>query len=68
MLPLGLVCAVDALALGLFTEWRFAPFIDDKSLHYFLMHVTDLKPMTWIMLLVGTVCAFWFGQGRDDRG
>src|SRR5512146_2225359 len=30
--PLALLCGLAAVALGLFTEWRFAPFIADRSL------------------------------------
>ena len=27
----GVFCAVAALVLSLFTEWKFAPFVDDTS-------------------------------------
>jgi len=33
------VCGLLALALRLFTEWRYAPFVADGSLGYFLSHV-----------------------------
>ena len=37
----GVVCGVFALGLGLFAEWRFAPFIKDLSFGYFLVHVAN---------------------------
>lgn len=36
---LGIVCGVLALLLGVFAEWRFAPFVDDPGLGFFLMHL-----------------------------
>jgi hypothetical protein len=56
---LAVVCGLAALGLGLFTEWRIAPFIDDRSLRYFLTHVTDLKPITLIMIALGGLFGFW---------
>src|SRR5215213_11333324 len=41
---LAIVCGVAGVALGLFTEWRFAPFIADHSLSYFLGHLHLLRP------------------------
>lgn len=62
---LGIVCGVLALALGLFTEWQFFPFIDDDSFGYFLTHVHQLKLWTFVMLAVGTYAGYWLGQGRE---
>lgn len=53
------VCGVFGLILGIFTEWRFAPFLADDSLGYFLSHLHQLRPITWIMILVGSAVAFW---------
>ncbi len=56
------VCVVSgflALALGLFAEWRFAPFVKDESLAYFLNHVDQLRPITLIMIAAGAVIGFW---------
>jgi hypothetical protein len=50
---LAVVCGIAGLALGLFTEWRFAPFVADNSLAYFITHVHQLKPITMIMLGLG---------------
>ncbi len=63
-LAFGIICAIAALALGLFSEWANFPFNADGSFSYFLAHLSDLKPMTWIMLVIGALMAFWFGQGR----
>jgi hypothetical protein len=52
-------CSIAALALGLFAEWHAFPFVKDESIGYFLRHVTDLKPVTLLMLAAGTALAFW---------
>src|SRR5436190_2811588 len=43
--PRGIACGVAALLLGLLSEWRFAPFIQDASLGYFLSHAHLLRPV-----------------------
>jgi hypothetical protein len=69
---LGLVCGVLGLMLGLFTEWRFEPFIANDSLSYFLTHVTDLRPITLISIVASGLLAYWCGMGSvlgmRDRG
>jgi hypothetical protein len=67
MLVLGIVCAVGALALGVFAEWRFAPFIADRGFGYFLTHLHQLRPVTLILIGLGGVLGFWFGQGREPK-
>jgi hypothetical protein len=64
----GVVCGVAALALALFAEWRFLPFVADSSFQYFLGHVKDLSPVTFLMLAIGTVIAFWVGKDAGVRG
>lgn len=54
-----LACAVLALALGAFTEWRYAPFIVDSSLGYFVRHFSDLQPASVIMIAIGVFAGFW---------
>lgn len=56
---IAFVCGFLGLALGLFSEWRRAPFIADESLGYFLSHVHQLTPVTLIMIVAGTVLAGW---------
>ncbi len=58
-LGLAIGCGVAAVALGLFTEWKYMPFRDDKSLGYFLAHVHKLTPLTLLMIAVGGVLGFW---------
>lgn len=65
--PLAIVCAIAGLALGLYTEWRFAPFIADKSLQFFLTHVHQLKPFTLLMLALGVFLCYRFALGVDRK-
>ena len=62
---LGVVCAVLAVWLGLFVEWRFAPFKADDSFAYFITHVNKLKTFTLIMIGIGGLLGYWLGQGRE---
>lgn len=64
-IPLAAVSAVLGLALGVFTQWRFAPFTTDESLGYFLAHLHQLRPMTLIFLLIGGVLAYRLALGRE---
>jgi hypothetical protein len=59
------ICGVVALGLGLFTEWRFAPFIKDASLGYFLTHLHDLRPITMLMIVAGAAFGYWLALGRE---
>jgi hypothetical protein len=65
---LGVFCGVLGLAVGLFSEWRFAPFTAEGSLGYFLTHLHQLRPVTWIMILLGAGLGYWFGRGRTRAG
>lgn len=62
---LGVACALAALILGVVIEWRFAPFIVDKSLMFFLKQLHKLRVATHVLLGIGAVMAFWFGVGRE---
>jgi hypothetical protein len=64
---LAIICSVAGLALGLFTEWRFAPFVADNSLSYFLGHLHLLRPLTWIMLALGAFLSYRLALGRDGK-
>jgi hypothetical protein len=55
----SIACGVAAVALGLFAEWRFEPFIKDAGLGYFLTHLHQLKGLTLISIAAGGVIAFW---------
>jgi len=62
---LGVLCGAIGLLAGVLAEWRFAPFIKDKSLSVFLTHLHDLSGVTLVLIAVGACFAFWFGQGRE---
>jgi len=63
------LCGLLALALGFFTEWRFAPFAADAGLGYFLSHLHRLQPLTLIMIALGALIGFWvpFRRGQVAR-
>jgi len=63
--PLAVICGIGALALGLFSQWRFAPFFADPSLGYFLAHVSLLTPVTLFMIVVGAVLGFVIALGKS---
>jgi hypothetical protein len=63
--PRGIGCAVVAIALGVFTEWRFAPFSADHSLSYFLAHIPQLRPITMLMIAAGGAFGWWLGLGYE---
>lgn len=70
--PLGIVCGVAGLALGLMTDWMLRPFIADDSLVYYLTHLSDLKPFTMMMIVLGGYFGWSFGRrgyggGRPRR-
>jgi hypothetical protein len=58
----GVLCAAGAIGLGLFTEWRFAPFKADPSFTYLIGHVTELRQITLLMLVFGAFFAYWLGK------
>lgn len=63
--PLALVCGGAGLLLGLVTEWRFAPFVTDSSFGYFITHIHTLKPITLLMIALGTYLSYKLALGRD---
>ena len=64
---ISVVCGLLALALGCFTEWRFAPFVADDSVGYFVAHMHQLKPITLIMIGAGTLIGFWVPFRRSQE-
>jgi hypothetical protein len=60
---LAVICGIAGLALGVFIEWRFAPFVADKSFLYFVTHIHALRPITLIMLALGAFLGFRFALG-----
>jgi hypothetical protein len=65
---LATICGVAGLALGLFIEWRHAPFIADGSISYFLTHLQALRPFTLVMLALGAFLSYRFALGHDRPG
>jgi hypothetical protein len=65
-IAVAILCGLSALALGFYAEWRFAPFVADKSFGYFATHLLELKPVTLIMVAIGGLIGFWapFQQSR----
>jgi hypothetical protein len=63
------VCGLFALGLGLFAEWRFAPFVADGGLGYFVTHLHRLSPLTLVMIAAGMLIGFWvpFRRGQEAR-
>lgn len=57
---LAVICGIAAAVLGVVSEWRHFPFIADKSLGYFVTHLSNLRPLTWIMIALGTAAGAWF--------
>ena len=64
--PLAVICGVAGLALGFFTEWRFAPFVADPGLSYFLAHVHTLNGITLFMIGLGAVVSYSLALGRTS--
>jgi hypothetical protein len=62
-----IACGFLALALGLFTEWRFASFAADGSLGYFLSHLHQLGPMTLVMIAAGALIGFYVPFRRGQK-
>lgn len=59
----ALVCAVLAVPLGLYTEWAHFPFVADRSLGFFTENLDQLRGMTWVMIALGALGAYWFAIG-----
>src|SRR5437868_4035104 len=51
----GVVCALAGLALGIYTEWRFAPFAKDDTLTFMIAHLSDKAPIKLLMIALGAV-------------
>lgn len=62
----GIGCGVFGVAVGAFSEWRTAPFVEDGGFLFFLTHLHELQPITVLLILLGGFFAFWFGAGRHQ--
>ena len=63
----GVLCGLLATIAGLLTEYQFAPFVADGSLRYFLVHVSELQPLTLVSIGTGGLIAFWVPFRRRIR-
>jgi len=64
----GIACGLFGIGLGIFSEWRFFPFIEDKGFLYFVAHLHELPFTTIALILLGGFFAFWLGTGRHRLG
>jgi hypothetical protein len=60
-------CGFLATALGVFAEFRRAPFTADGSFWYFISHVFVLPPVTLVMIAAGGLIGFWVPFRRKER-
>jgi hypothetical protein len=58
----GILCGVAAAVFELYTEWWYSPFIADGSLTYFVNNLSNLGPVTWLMVVIGAFIAYWLGR------
>lgn len=66
-LAVAVVSGIAATALGIFTEFHFAPFVADPSLGYFVTHLHQLQPVTWIMIAIGGAIGFYVPMRQRDN-
>jgi len=60
----GVVTALLAVALSVVTEWWFRPFVADRSLAYFVAHLSDLPALSLASLAAAAVVGCYLGLGR----
>jgi hypothetical protein len=58
----GIACAIAALVLGLYTEWKYMAFVADDGFGYLVTHFYQLRPITLIMIGLGTALAYYLGK------
>lgn len=63
----GVVCAVAALGLSLYTEWMHHYFLDDTSFLFMVRNFREKGPVTLLMVAIATVVAYWTGQDAGFR-
>ena len=64
---LAVISALAGLALGLYVEWKFAPFVVDRSLGYFITHLHALRPLTILMIALGTILSYRLALSFESR-
>ena len=61
------VCGLLGLAVGLISVWR-GHYSDNYSFTYFLQNLQDLRPITLLMLALGTFAGAYFCQRQGTAG
>lgn len=56
----ALTTGLIGLVAGVLTEWLLWPWLSDPSLGHFLANLHNLTPLTWILIALGAVFAYWF--------
>jgi hypothetical protein len=64
----GLACALGALGLALFAEWKEFPFAKDDSFFFMVSHFHEKSPPKILMLVAGMLLAFWLGKDGGYSG
>lgn len=59
LIAIPIICALAALGLSVFLEWKTRPFLTDPSWKFFINNLQLLTPVTMLMISVGTLLAFW---------
>jgi len=65
--PLAVICCVAALVLGIFSAWRFAPFVADPGFGYYMAHVFSLSSITLVMIGLGTFLGYRLALGTGKK-
>lgn len=65
--PLAIACGIAGLVLGLYTEWRYRPFIADASFLYLITHAYKLDGIKLLMLAIGSVASYRMALGTDRK-
>jgi hypothetical protein len=63
----GIICALAAVVLAVYTEWYFFPFAKDDSFQYLAKHLGDKPPLTLLMIVVGAAIAGWIAKDAGFR-
>ncbi len=58
----GILCAVAALLLELYAEWKAFPFVADESFTFMVTHFHEKAQIKILMLVGGVILAFWLGK------
>ena len=65
-LPVGVFAGLTGLAIGIYMEWKYFPFVDDESLIFFLKNFFQVNMIHIVMIIAGGVAGFIFGKGRES--